>query len=228
MLIDPTDKAENLTLVREANHRFANHLAVIVSAVNRQLSALGKFPDRAVPQAAVRSMLEEVSTTVYAIAELNRLLARNPLAGVVDLGELLTLTTQTTISSLGLRDRLRIRLEATGGTKVSHDKAHSILLIVSEALMNAIKYAHPSGLPVIISLRCACSHTGALRIDISDDGVGLPEGFNPERDGGTGFKVMRVLAHSLGATLAFDSTPLGLSVRLALPLEARAPMRAMA
>ncbi|HEX4635766.1 MAG TPA: hypothetical protein VH189_06265, partial [Rhizomicrobium sp.] len=50
-----------------------------------------------------------------------------------------------------------------------------------------------------------------------DDGVGLPEGFVPERDGGMGFKIMYRLAKEMGSELRIVSTHLGLSFRLSLP-----------
>jgi two-component sensor histidine kinase len=59
-------------------------------------------------------------------------------------------------------------------------------------------------------------------LTISDDGVGLPEGFDPMQSGGMGFKVMRALAAEVGGELQIQSTHLGLSFRLSLPAMAMA------
>jgi two-component sensor histidine kinase len=45
----------------------------------------------------------------------------------------------------------------------------------------------------------------------------MPENFDPERDGGLGMRMVRMLANQLGANLAFDSRPIGLTVRLLIP-----------
>jgi len=99
---------------------------------------------------------------------------------------------------------------------VARDEAQKISLIVVEILMNAIKYAHPTGVP--IEMRVACTPTNdGIMLEFDDDGVGLPEGFNVHLDGGVGFKTIRTLARELGATLQIESDYLGLSFRLSLP-----------
>jgi two-component sensor histidine kinase len=64
-----------------------------------------------------------------------------------------------------------------------------------------------------------------LVLRISDDGVGLPEGFDAEKDGGLGFRVMRSLAAEIGGELQIQSTHLGLTFRLSLPAGAMAGAR---
>ena len=58
---------------------------------------------------------------------------------------------------------------------------------------------------------------GRLMLAVSDDGVGLPEGFDPQTAKGLGFRVMRGLAATIGAELQIESTCLGLCFRLLLP-----------
>ena len=208
----PQSPIENLALVREANHRFANHLAVIVSAVNRQLAAVKQSSRVSVPSAEVRAMLEDLATSVCCIANLNRLIAQDPLTDEVDLEELLRLTAQKTISSLALRNRMTLDCDFSGDLLLPYDRARGILLIVIEILMNAIKYARPGG-RVRVELSCRRRDDGALAVEIGDDGCGLPERFDVKKDGSTGFKVIRMLARSLGK-LQIDSSPNGLVFRL--------------
>jgi two-component sensor histidine kinase len=92
-----------------------------------------------------------------------------------------------------------------------------IILIVCEVFINAMKYAHPTGVPLAMRIDCAPSADGRLILTISDDGVGLPEGFDPVKEGGLGFRVIRSLASEIGATLEITSTSLGLSFRLSVP-----------
>ena len=66
---------------------------------------------------------------------------------------------------------------------------------------------------------------GRLVLTISDDGVGLPDGFMPEQQGGMGFRVIRRLAEEIGGDLQIQSTHLGLSFRLSLPTAAMAGVR---
>ena len=84
--------------------------------------------------------------------------------------------------------------------------------------MNAVKFAHPAG--VAGELLIACNrHDDLIVIEVTDDGVGLPEGFDPKVDGQFGLQLLRSLASQLKARLEFDNTGVGLCVRLSLPAE---------
>ena len=56
-----------------------------------------------------------------------------------------------------------------------------------------------------------------MAIEIADDGVGLPEGFDPTVSSGKGLRLMRALAEQLGGRLDFEQGLIGLSVRLEVP-----------
>jgi two-component sensor histidine kinase len=96
---------------------------------------------------------------------------------------------------------------------------HSALLVglaVRELLINAIKYAHPTGVPG--NLLVGCTHTGdAIVVDVADDGVGFPEGFDPMKHGELGLQFVRWLAGQLDAELVFHDTGTGLHVILRIP-----------
>jgi PAS domain S-box-containing protein len=99
-----------------------------------------------------------------------------------------------------------------------------ILLIANEAIKNAIKYAHPTGVEGKIAIGLTEDEDGAVLIEIADDGVGFPEGFEPSTDGGYGLHLMRQLSKQLDAKLMFHSSGLGLSVQLKLPATDTIPM----
>jgi PAS domain S-box-containing protein len=119
--------------------------------------------------------------------------------------------------STGRVDRFLTSID--DGLVLSHC-ASSLALIVSESVNNAIKHAHPSGVPGEIGVDCRRDAANALLVEVTDDGVGLPEGFDPTSDGGFGFRVMRAQSEQLGATLTFESNSLGLRIQLRVPPEA--------
>ncbi|WP_119421063.1 sensor histidine kinase [Desertibaculum subflavum] len=96
------------------------------------------------------------------------------------------------------------------------DALPSLTLLVAEAVRNAVRHAHPSGVAGIIRLGCRRVPTGEMVVEIQDDGVGLPEGFDEARHGG-GFRLMRAAAARLGAAMTYRSSPLGLRLRFRLP-----------
>ena len=68
-----------------------------------------------------------------------------------------------------------------------------------------------------MALDCRATSDGRLVLTVSDDGVGLPEGFDPANNGGLGFRVMRSLAAEIGAEFQIETSNLGLSFRISLP-----------
>jgi two-component sensor histidine kinase len=54
-------------------------------------------------------------------------------------------------------------------------------------------------------------------VTIRDDGVGLPEGFDPSTSGGLGLRLIRSLATQIGATAKFENVPLGMRFTLTVP-----------
>ncbi len=139
---------------------------------------------------------------------------------IVDIGRLLRDMCEALLSSAKCTGRVdRIRANIDDGLALSRC-ASSLALIVSAAVNNAIKHAHPSGVPGEIGIYCRRDAADALVVEVTDDGVGLPEGFDPTSDGGFGFQVMRAQSEQLGATLTFESTSLGLRLQLRVPPEA--------
>jgi two-component sensor histidine kinase len=90
-------------------------------------------------------------------------------------------------------------------------------LITAELLTNAAKYAHPTGLAVKVNIRCETKDDGSFLVEVTDDGVGFPESFDPSTDGGLGFQLMRALANGLNAELQFEHDSLGVCARLVKP-----------
>ena len=89
-----------------------------------------------------------------------------------------------------LASEQRVRVVHTGGDcLVMMRQVQPIVLILCEIFINAVKYAHPSGVPLILMVDCTTTQDGQLVLTISDDGVGSPEGFNPQDGGGMGFNV---------------------------------------
>jgi two-component sensor histidine kinase len=73
-----------------------------------------------------------------------------------------------------------------------------------------------------MTVDCAPAADGRLVLRIGDDGVGLPEGFDPHTSKGLGLRVIHSLADEIGATLDIDSSGLGLVFRLSVPAGAAA------
>lgn len=207
----------DLALISEANHRVANHLALLANLVQSQAATVAKGPAQ-LPRDHVQDMLREVAGKVIGIGHLHRHLAELPQGTAIDLGDYLIESSHAFVKSLALQTRIGIvhRLDARCPAKA--EQVQPVALIVGEVIMNAVKHAHPTGLPVEISIYCGRNAQGRVVVEIEDDGVGFPENFDPMRDGGTGLRLIRHLARSLEAELEIESDSLGTRFRLILPL----------
>jgi len=120
--------------------------------------------------------------------------------------------------------RLRLEWTLAEHCLVDAPQASAIMLAFSEIVTNAMKYAHPTGLPVEMTVSATPASDGTVALSISDDGVRLPEGFVESRDAGVGLKLVRSLVESVGGRIAMSSTELGLTFRIDLP-RSSAPRR---
>lgn len=205
------------TLVSEAHHRVGNSLALIASIARMQARSIVNRTDP-VPVADVRLLVEELSQRLEAVGRLHGRLSRRD--GPVDLADYLREIAGSAATGLAFAGRTHLRFDMSAACVVSARAAPLVGLAVSELVMNAVKFAHPAG--VAGELLIACNRRDDLIvIEVTDDGVGLPEGFDPAVDGQFGLQLLRSLAAQLKARLDFQNTGLGLCARLSLPVDVK-------
>ena len=206
----PTD------LVAEANHRAANSLALLGGLVRMQARAVGKS-SQTYSNAEIRLLFDGIAARIATIGQLHRMLATMPSEGSIALGPHLRDVCANLITAFS-SEQQPIRVEHnTADCLVLTRHVQPITLIVCEILINAMKYSHPAGAPVRVTVACESKSDGTLLISVADDGIGLPEGFDTTKDGGIGFQVMRALTSEMGALLDIRSDNLGVTFALTVP-----------
>ena len=211
-------------MVAEANHRIANSLTLLVSMVRMQ-SVSVKKKQQVLTNTDVRLLLDGIAARINTISQLHRILSRAGADGAISLRPHLEEVTAALVAALSSPEQQVRAMHSGDDCLVMMRHVQPIVLILCEVFINAMKYAHPAGVPLVMLVDCSVSGDGRLVLAISDDGVGLPEGFDPLRSGGLGFRVMRSLAAEIGAELQIQSTHLGLTFRLSLPAGAMSGAR---
>lgn len=204
-------------LQQEANHRIANNLSVIAGLVRLHAADASSQAGARFSGAEVRLILEEIGSRIDTVGRLHRLLSDVPDGTAVELGAYVSDTAHALVSSLADEDQVDFTFRSAAGCYLDPNQAAPVALIVSELVTNSIKHAHPAGAPGKIRIRCGSGLGGTVYVEVEDDGVGLPEDFDPWKSGGLGFQVVRGLAQQLGARLIFDGEGIGLRVRLIVP-----------
>jgi two-component sensor histidine kinase len=203
-------------LAQAADHRFANHLALLSGFVRLKASDCARKP--AEPTAAgLQLILESIGVQIDAMARLHRSLASGRRTGWADLGEHVH-DICAPLSSL-LAGRIALVEDIPPGCWIAPDQMFPLAQIIAEVVTNAIKHAYPEGQIGTIAIHGRTDGTGALVVEIVDGGAGLPDGFDTARDSGLGFRLIRALARNLKASVELKSGPFGLRFRLTVAPE---------
>lgn len=196
----------------EADHRIANNLASLSSVIRLQRNAIsGSGKNLNTEQVCM--LLDDISARIEVMAKLHKSLALNVNSNGVNLGDFLQEISEL-MGTLGPEGRMDLKVEHSCDGYIDPRHALHAGLITAELLTNAGKYAHPTGLPVKVHIRCASKDDGSFLVEVIDDGIGFPENFDPSTDGGLGFQLMRALANGLSAELQFEHSSLGVCARL--------------
>jgi two-component sensor histidine kinase len=150
----------------------------------------------------VRGALGEMAGRVRSMALAQSLLYGSGSLSRIDLGaylqELVGLIRSAATEAEG---RVAIELEAED-TPVLIDTAVPIGLLVNELVTNALKHAFPGARKGVVRIRLEKRNGDGLRLGIEDDGIGLPGGTLPHRQGSFGWQIIEALAtRQLGGTM---------------------------
>jgi len=201
--------------ITEAGHRIANNLAGLSCVVRDQRNAISRS-DKTFTTEQVCKLLDDIAARIEVTAKLHKSLAQAVNGNGVNLGGFLE-EISALISTLSPDGRMDLTVDNACDGYVDPRHALHAGLITAELLTNAGKYAHPSGLVVKVNLRCETNNDGSFVVEVTDDGVGFPENFDPSSDGELGFQLMRALANGLNAELQFEHDSLGVRARLIKP-----------
>ena len=188
-------------LLGETHHRVKNHLQIITSMLNLQMSTLH--------HEGARDALRSSQNRVRSIAALHQHLYQ------LSSGETADFQTFATGLIGHLRDcyhiteeRVPLLLDLPTAT-VPDEWLMPLALALNEMVSNAFKHAFPEGRVGSMEVSLTWGDTTGL-LTVSDDGIGLPHDFfthGQHDESGMGLKILRVFAGQLGGEVKITSTP---------------------
>jgi PAS domain S-box-containing protein len=185
---------EKEALLKEIHHRVKNNLQVITSLLTLQSDT--------VQDDTIRDMFEEAINRVRTIGDIHELLYRSPELARIDFDIYLNRLAENLLSFYGVEPN-RIRVVVTAkDTKLELPAAIPCGLIVNELLTNSLKHGFPDGRSGHIRISLDCKD-GDCVLAVSDDGVGLPDGFTIQQTTSLGLKLVSVLAQQLEGKVQF-------------------------
>ena len=191
-------------LLQEMQHRVANSLQIIASILLLKAGS--------VTSEETRHHLQDAHQRVMSVAAVQLHLDTSDGVDQIEVRAYLTkLCGGLADSMIGEAALVKIGVIADEGM-IASTHAVSLGLIVTELLINAIKYAFPGGRADAL-IRVGYAIDGAnWMLTVSDNGVGKNPAAVPKLDGGLGTTIVKALAKQLDATLELVTSSAGLSV----------------
>ena len=207
-------KCNECSLLAEADHRIANHFAILACHVRLKTAALARQPTEP-SRNEMLLLLEGIGVHIDAVARLHRILATNRFQFSTDLGEHLRNICQAFRSGPSYEFVLAEEFEP--GCALSLDQLLPVTQIFAEVITNAIKHGRTNGAAGTIRARCGKEFGGTIFMEVIDEGCGLPKEVDPKTYNGLGFRLVQTLSKQVGGLVDYQSSDKGLRFRLTLP-----------
>ncbi|KKB10007.1 sensor histidine kinase [Devosia chinhatensis] len=192
---DARERAE--MLLGEVNHRVANSLAMVAALVGLQANA--------VEDLEAKRALSETQARIQAIAGVHRHLYTSDDTRWVQIGDYLNSLIgelENTMQAENRTPSIRVHVD---GFLMGTEKVASLGVIVTELVTNALKYAYADRDPGEVRVHMA-REGDKVRLVVEDDGIGW-KGVGKPQGTGLGSRIVRAMAHSLEAEIAYADGP---------------------
>lgn len=189
---------EKEVLLRELYHRTKNNMQVIRSMLALQAHAS--------QNEEVKMIIRETENRIQTMALVHQKLYQSRNLSSIDLNEYIQDLVHLLMQSFGVLSRqitLSLDLEPV---PVLIDTAIPCGLILNELLSNSLKHAFPNGRKGEIRIRLSKGGDETVLLDFSDDGVGVPGGFDLRKQETLGLQTLFTIAeHQLQGRVQIEN-----------------------
>lgn len=189
--------SEKEWLLKEIHHRVKNNLQIVISLLNTQSAYLDN-------EDALMA-IQNSQHRMHAMSLIHQKLYQSDNLSTIDMSwyiyELISYIKECYLSEKNIRFVLDTE-------KVFLDVAQAVPmgLIVNEAVNNTVKYAFPGDKSGEVLVSFKNTEGNHYRLIISDNGVGLPENFDPDETESLGMNLMRGLTDQLDGTFSLENS----------------------
>ncbi len=204
-----TSLREKEVLLREVHHRVKNNMAV--------MSSLFYLQSRHASDPETVRVFRESESRVRSMAMVHEVLYRSSDLSAVDFSRYLeSLVDHLANVYRGTVPGLEIERDIQP-IRLSIEQAVPCGLLLNEVLTNAFKHAFVDDGPAVLRVE-ARTWNGDVRIDVVDNGIGVPAQRSPERVQTLGLRLMQALTEQLDGVLTSERQARGTRTSLAFPL----------
>jgi PAS domain S-box-containing protein len=192
---------EKTLMLSEIHHRIKNNLQVILGLLELQFGT--------VEDETTQLMLRESQNRIKAIALIHERLYQTPGESQINASLYFQSLVRYLTQTYDVQVRGIIVEQSIADLPLDIDLAIPCALIVSELISNALKYAFPSGWRspdgTSATLRVALHHgDGHARLEVADNGVGLPEDIAVDTSPRLGLRLIQMLVRQIEGELSVE------------------------
>ncbi len=173
-------------VIKEIHHRVKNNLQTIASLLRLQ--------ERRAETGEAKNILKDCICRVNSIAVVHEYLSQQD-TGLIDVAKVAKGIYQAILSSM-IQPEFKLETNFSADTaSLPSEKATSIALILNELLQNAIEHAFCGRDKGRIDVNFIDAGDN-YRLEIKDDGIGMPAGFDIKKTSSLGLKIIKTMAEA--------------------------------
>lgn len=185
-------------LMKEIHHRVKNNLMVISSLLNLQ--------SRYIKDEKSKEIFKESQNRAQSMALIHERLYRSTDMKSIDFADYIRSLTRDLFNTYSTQeDRIDLKMDVED-VEVDIDNAVPLGLIINEIVTNSLKYAFPDENAGTISISFHKQKDQYL-LEVSDDGIGIPEEFEVEKSDSLGMMLINSLTYQIGGELEMERSP---------------------
>lgn len=184
-------------LLTEIHHRVKNNLATISGLIEMELED--------VKDKHARYVLKNTYSRMQSMSEVHDMLCKKGLFDEVELGLYLNNLADKISKTLTNPNR-KVNIDVEADTiHMAADRAMVCGLVLNELLVNIYKHAFEDLEEGNIVIKLKAGSDNMVQLDVSDNGIGIPEEFSLEEATSIGTWVINVLLRKLNSTVEINS-----------------------
>ena len=192
-------------LVKEIHHRVKNNFHIVNGLLATQIGYLKN-------EEAINAVGES-QHRVQAMSLIHQKLYQSERFSAIDMSDYIRELVDYLRESFNISKAIQFRLDIES-VELDLSRCVPLGLILNEAITNAIKYAFGPGQKGVISISLGYGSPGQLLLVVSDNGIGLPPGFNIDKCNSMGMILMKGLSEDMEGTFSINSHS-GTEIRVA-------------
>lgn len=190
--------SEKEFLIKEIHHRVKNNLQIISSLLNLQADSIADH--------GIKEKYKESISRIKSMAIIHELLYRSKNLSDIKIKEYLQELVSYISDTYNLGKRVLVELDINIRQKtINLDKAIPCGIIINELMSNAFKYAFQKSSKGKIRIFFSQNEeSNGYELTVTDNGSGLPSGFNMEETTTLGLQLVNSLVMQLDGKLMID------------------------